>query len=77
MLVKKQKCFAWHTIVKIPVIEFKPVLAATAKKTSDFYKDEVGTVYAALNGGFFGSNQSYSLVKYNGTVSSANIKVLK
>ena len=73
---KKTKMFCLAYDSKNTSIKFKPVLAATAKKTSDFYKDEVGTVYAALNGGFFGSNQSYSLVKYNGTLSSANIKVL-
>ena len=73
---KKIKMFCLAYDSKNTSIEFKPVLSTTAKKTSDFYKDEVGTVYAALNGGFFGSNQSYSLVKYNGIVSSANIKVL-
>ena len=73
---KKTKMFCLAYDSKNPSIEFKPVLSATAKKTSDFFKDEAGTVYAALNGGFFGANQSFSLVKYNGTVSSANIKVL-
>ena len=70
----KMYCIAYDS--KNSNIEFKPVLSAIAKKPSDFYKEESGTVYAALNGGFFGSNQSYSLVKYNGTVSSANVKVL-
>ena len=73
---KKTKMFCLAYDSKNTSIEFKPVLSMTAKKTSDFYKDETGIVYAAINGGYFGSNQSYSLVKYNGTVSSANIKVL-
>jgi hypothetical protein len=54
--------------------EFKPVLAAAAKKPSDFYKEETGVVYACINGGFYGSNQSYSMVQFNNTVLSANIK---
>jgi exopolysaccharide biosynthesis protein len=70
----KMYCLAYDS--KNTSIEFKPVLSTTAKRTSDFYKDETGIVYAAINGGYFGSNQSYSLVKYNGAVSSANIKVL-
>ena len=57
-------------------IEFKPVLSATAKKPSEFFTQETGQVYACINGGYFGANQSYSLVKYNNTVSSANIKVV-
>ena len=73
---RKTKMFCLAYDSKNTAIEFKPVLSATAKKPSDFYKDESGTVYAALNGGYFGSNQSYSLVKYNGAVSAANIKVL-
>lgn len=31
-------------------------------------------MYACINGGFFGGNQSYSLVKYNNSVLAANIK---
>ncbi|MSP08079.1 MAG: hypothetical protein EXR15_05410, partial [Chitinophagaceae bacterium] len=73
---KKTKMFCLAYDSKNTSIEFKPVLSSTAKRISDFYKDETGIVYAAINGGYFGSNQSYSLVKYNGTVSSANIKVL-
>ena len=57
-------------------IEFKPVQSATAKKPTDFYSQETGQVYACINGGYFGANQSYSLVKYNNAVSSANIKVV-
>lgn len=56
-------------------IEFKPVISATAKKPTEFFAQETG-VYACINGGYFGGNQSFSLVKYNNTVSSANVKVL-
>jgi hypothetical protein len=70
----KMYCIAYDS--KNTNIEFKPVLSITAKRPSDFYKEESGIVYATINGGYFGSNQSYSLVKYNGTTSSANIKVL-
>jgi hypothetical protein len=31
-------------------------------------------VYVTINGGFYGGNQSYSLIKYNGTLSAPNIK---
>lgn len=71
---KKTKAFCLAYDSKKTNIEFKPVLSATAKKPSDFYKDETGVVYACINGGFFGGNQSYSLVQYNNTVLSANIK---
>lgn len=56
--------------------EFKPVLSNTAKTPTSFYTEEQGTTYACINGGYFGGNQSYSLVKYNNTVFSANIKTL-
>lgn len=58
--------------------EFKPVVAATATTPTNFYNAESGisTVYACINGGFYGGNQSYSLVKYNNAVSSANIKAV-
>jgi hypothetical protein len=73
---RKTKMFCLAYDSKDINIEFKPLLSSTAKTPSSFYKDESGIVYAAFNGGFFGVNQSYSLVKYNNTVSSANIKVL-
>ncbi|MFZ9718483.1 MAG: phosphodiester glycosidase family protein, partial [Chitinophagaceae bacterium] len=38
--------------------------------------EEPGVTLACINGGYFGGNQSYSLVKYNNTVFSANIKAL-
>lgn len=58
--------------------EFKPVVVATATTPTNFYNAESGisTVYACINGGFYGGNQSYSLVKYNNAVSSANIKAV-
>lgn len=58
------------------VIDFKPVVAPAAKKVSAFYEDEPGVKYACINGGFFGSNTSYSLVQYRGVVSAINIKSL-
>ncbi|WP_256012361.1 phosphodiester glycosidase family protein [Desertivirga xinjiangensis] len=58
------------------LVEFKPVLSATTKKVSSFYSDEPGTAYACINGGFFGSNASYSLVEYRAVVSAVNIKSL-
>ena len=71
---KKTKAYCIAYDSKKTTLEFKPVLSATAKKPSDFYKDEPGVVYAAINGGFFGGNQAYSLVQYNSTVLAANIK---
>ena len=73
-LGKKTKAFCLAYDSKKTNFEFKPVLAAAAKKPSDFYKEEPGVVYACINGGFYGSNQSYSMVQYNNTVLSANIK---
>jgi len=73
---KKTKAFCLAFDSKKTNIEFKPVLSATAKKPSDFYKDETGVVYACVNGGFFGGTQSFSLVQYNGNVLSPNIKAV-
>jgi hypothetical protein len=74
---KKTKMFCLAVNPKNQAIEFKPVLSTTAKKLSDFNKDETGKVLACINGGYFSVNQSFSLVKYNGAaVLSANIKVL-
>jgi len=56
--------------------EFKPVMSTTAKTTSQFASSEAGLVYVAINGGFYGGNQSYSLIKYNGVTSSPNIKAV-
>lgn len=73
---KKVKAFCVAYDSKNTQFEFKPVMSATAKKPSEFSAQETGIVYACINGGFFGGNQSFSLIKYNNTVSSANIKVL-
>lgn len=73
---KKVKAFCVAYDSKNTQFEFRPVMSATAKKPSEFSAQETGIVYACINGGYFGGNQSFSLVKYNNTVSSANIKVL-
>ncbi|MEX0637088.1 MAG: hypothetical protein WD135_09995, partial [Ferruginibacter sp.] len=72
----KAFCLAYDS--KNSNIEFKPVVATAATTPTNFYNVESGisSVYACINGGFFGSNQSYSLVKYNNAVSSANIKAV-
>ncbi len=57
-------------------VEFKPVLSPTAKRVSAFYEAEDDGVYAAVNGGFFGPNVSYSLVMYNGEKLADNIPSL-
>ncbi len=55
---------------------FKPVLAPTARTPTQFAAQEPGKVYAALNAGFFGGNQSFSLVQSAGVVASPNVKSL-
>lgn len=67
-------CFAYQS--SNATLEFKPVMAATAKTPSQFVLEEPGLVYACINGGFFGSNQSFSLVKYNNNVLAPNIKAV-
>lgn len=56
--------------------DFKPVMSTTAKTISQFVSSESGLVYVSLNGGYFGGNQSYSLVKYQGVTSAPNIKAV-
>lgn len=68
----KAYCLAYDS--KITSFEFKPVLSATAKTPSQFFAEETGITLACINGGYFGGNQSFSLVKYNNTVTSPNIK---
>jgi len=58
------------------LIELKPVASATNKKVSDFYSEEVSKKFACINAGFFGTNASYSLSMFNGTVNTINIKSL-
>ena len=67
-------CFAYQGTNA--TLEFKPVMATAAKTPSQFLLDEPGQVYACINGGFFGSNQSFSLVKYDNNVVAPNIKAL-
>lgn len=71
---RKTKAFCLAYDSKKTFIEFKPVLSSTAKRVSDFYKDETGVVYGCINGGYFGSNQSYSLVQFNNAIQAVNIK---
>ncbi len=68
----KAFCLAYDS--KNSGFEFKPVTAAVAKTPSDYFTSETGITYACINGGFFGGNQTYSLVKYNNVVSAPNIK---
>jgi hypothetical protein len=68
----KVYCLAWDTTA--PTVAFKPVLSATPRTPTQFAAQESGTVYAALNGGFFGGNQSFSLVQQAGAVLAANVK---
>lgn len=73
---QKLKAFAVLWDSKNNNIEMKPVLSATAKKPSSFFAGELGVVLACINGGFFGSNQSYSTIKYSNEVLSPNIKAV-
>jgi len=73
---KKIKAFCVAYDSKNAAIEFKPVMATTATTPSTFAANEPGVTYACINGGYFGSNQSFSLVKYNNVVSAANIKAV-
>ena len=68
----KVYCVAWDTTA--PTVTFKPVLSATPRTLTQFAAAETGNVYAAINAGFFGGNQSFSLVQYAGTVLAANVK---
>lgn len=56
--------------------DFKPVMSTTLKTPSQFAAGETGLVYVAINGGYFGGNQSYSLVKYDNVVAAPNIKAV-
>ena len=72
------KALAAYCVVFDPKlnIELKPVLATANKKVTDFYNEETATKYACINGGFFGTNASYSLSMYKGIVDAINIKSL-
>jgi hypothetical protein len=56
--------------------DFKPVVSTTLKTPSQFAAAETGLVYVAINGGYFGGSQSYSLVKYDNVVAAPNIKAV-
>ncbi len=73
----KAYCVAYDS--KNTNIEFKPLISTAGKTVTTFAADEAAsgnTVYATINGGFFGTGQSFSLVEYNNVVSSPNIKAL-
>jgi hypothetical protein len=70
---KKVKAFAVAWDGKLNLVEMKPVLHNAGKRPSVFLSEETGGL-ACINGGFFGSNQSFSTVMYNGQVLSPNIK---
>jgi hypothetical protein len=67
-------CVAYDS--KLPIYEIKPVMSTTARRPSEFLSSEPGIAYACINGGFFGSGQSFSLVKYNNVVSAPNIRAV-
>jgi hypothetical protein len=52
------------------------MVSSTLKTPSQFAAGETGLVYVAINGGYYGGNQSYSLVKYDNVVASPNIKAV-
>ena len=67
-------CLAWDT--RSPAVVFKPVLGASARTPTQFAAADASVVFAAVNAGYFGGNQSYSLVQRDGTVLSPNIKAV-
>ncbi len=67
-------CLAWDTTA--PTVRFKPVLAATARTPSQLAAQEPGVVFAAVNSGYFGGTQSFSLIQQSGAVLAANVKAL-
>ena len=67
-------CFAYES--SNATVEFKPVMAAAATTPASFVQQEPGVVYACINGGYFGSNQSFSLVRHDGVTRAPNIKSL-
>ncbi len=56
-------------------VSFNPVLVTRNKTLAEIYKEQSGKI-AAINGGYFGSNVSYSLVKSGGRLMSDNIRSL-
>jgi hypothetical protein len=66
-------CLAWDP--GSPAVTLRPVLAASARTPTQFAAQEPGA-FAAMNAGYFGGNQSFSLVQRDGAVLSPNIKAL-
>lgn len=73
---QKMKAFVVAFDIKKGNIELKPVLSATPQKPSQFFATESGGVLACINAGYFGGNQSFSTIRYNGVTQSPNIRVL-
>jgi len=71
---RKIFCLAWDPTA--PTVAFKPVLAPALRTPSQLAAQEPGVVFAAINGGYFGGNQSFSHVQVGGVVLSPNIKSL-
>ena len=59
-----------------PAVALRPVLAPAARTVSQLAAQEPRRVFAALNGGYFGGNQSFSLVVAAGQVLSPNVRQL-
>ena len=59
-----------------PAVALRPVLAPSARTVSQLAAQEPRRVFAALNGGYFGGNQSFSLVVSAGQVLSPNVRQL-
>ncbi|TJZ61926.1 phosphodiester glycosidase family protein [Sphingobacterium olei] len=59
-------------------VEMKPILSSAiyGKRVSAYYNDEPGTVYAAVNGGYFWDGTSLSVVRYNAEILSDNIRAI-
>jgi Phosphodiester glycosidase len=73
---EKVKAYAVAFDSKAGTVELKPVMSTTAKKPSQFFTSETGSVLACINGGFFGSGQSFSTVRYGSITQSPNIRAL-
>ncbi|MFM9080071.1 MAG: phosphodiester glycosidase family protein, partial [Opitutaceae bacterium] len=72
--VTRAFCLAWDT--RSPSVAFKPVLGAGPRTPTQFAAADPALVFAAVNAGYFGGNQSFSLVQRDGAVLSPNIKAV-
>lgn len=59
-----------------PAVALRPVLAPAARTVAQLAAQEPRRVFAALNGGYFGGNQSFSLVVAAGQVLAPNVRQL-